>query len=114
MDKGQVVASGLIVACRHASALLDGRPVSFRQVSLFVKDTVVFHTCLAASQGRNDRFSLERFDMSPHTIAVVTFVSNDGARLMRGEQRACVRDICFLPCRQFQFDGVTAGVDGNM
>lgn len=118
MQKGRVVAGGLVVARGHAAVVLHPANEPLNLVSILVQLTINLTRMVCIFSARNDGLRLELgFDMLGQVAAVVAFVCEDGfdGRFLllaatEGQKRLGLRTIAGLAGREHERQRIAQGV----
>lgn len=114
MNERHEVASGLLVARRNPSIVLDPTHESFDQISLLVLVFAVLSLLKSIAARRNHGLSAPTFDVLDQGVCVVALVGNHSSRLVIGQQFGCSRDVVFLSWPQAQLDRLPLSIYGNV
>src|SRR5262249_22150497 len=114
LDEGQKVACRLVVARRNTAKLFDAVDESFHQVPLLVQVAIQFALLFQVASRRNHRRGAAALNVIDQLLAVVTFVTHRGVKVVSRQKGFGLSDVGNLARRQLELHRHAQAVDHHM
>ena len=114
MQPGEEVASGLFIAGRDASKMLDDVKKSLNQIALAIEHEVTFAFDFAIGFWWNDDLNTAGLKIGDVAVRVIALVAEHRARIDPGSQRFGLLDVVDLPAREAELQRVAQSIDNRM